>query len=538
MRALSFGNIGRSARPLLGSLAVIVALALLSAPAIRLTNASTDSPGTTAATFPADAPSLGAIPDSPAGGTVCGDFAGAPKDVTFTVTGITGTITNVAVSMSITHTWVGDLVVTLRAPGGAPSKVIFAQTLAAAATDCGDDSNLTGPYNFFDTAPATPTWWNAATTAGSTVSVASGNYQATTPGGAAGGGVVTAITPAFTGVAAPNGTWTLRVHDGGAGDTGSVTAATLTIDAGGVQQHIVDFDGDGKTDPSVVRNTGGGPGGQITWFNRNSSGAPPSTTTPWGIATDFFTPEDFDGDNKTDIAVWRGGPPFGSFFYILQSATSTLRTDTFGQSGDDPTVIGDYDGDNKADPAVYRAGAMAGEHSFWYYRSSINGLIIGTEWGQNGDFPVPGDYDGDGKFDFVVQRNNGGGQARFFFKNTTSGQTSLVFGTPTDQVVPGDYDGDGKYDIATVRGSGGQLLWNILNSGAGTTSSFVWGLSATDFPTKGEWDGDGKTDIAVWRPNGDPTMNFFYWIRSSDGAFAQAEWGQNGDYPVANYNAH
>ena len=62
-----------------------------------------------AATFPADAPSLGAIPDGPAGGTVCGDYGAGFKDVTFTVTGMTGPLTDVQVSSSITHTWVGDL---------------------------------------------------------------------------------------------------------------------------------------------------------------------------------------------------------------------------------------------------------------------------------------------------------------------------------------------------------------------------------------------------------------------------------------------
>ncbi|MBS1768147.1 MAG: FG-GAP repeat protein, partial [Acidobacteria bacterium] len=62
--------------------------------------------------------------------------------------------------------------------------------------------------------------------------------------------------------------------------------------------------------------------------------------------------------------------------------------------------------------------------------------------------------------------------------------------------------------------------------------------SATDFPTQGDFDGDGKTDLAVWRPNADPTQNYFYVRTSSGGALAQTEWGQNGDYPVNNYNAH
>jgi hypothetical protein len=315
-------------------------------------------------------------------------------------------------------------------------------------------------------------------------------------------------------------------------------------------QHTADFDGDGKTDPTVARNTGGGATGQVTWFIQKSSDGS-STAQPWGLATDFFLPADFDGDHKADIAVWRAGPPFGSYFYILQSATNTVRADQFGQTGDDPTVIGDYDGDGKADPAVYRPGASAGAHSFWFFRASTgpqNGQIIYNEWGQNADFPAPGDYNGDGKNDFCVQRDNGGGQARFYVRSgnggvvtTTSGDSSVVFGTPTDMIVPGDYDGDGKTDIAVTRGIGGTINWFVLPSSTGEISSTpfaVFGAFATDVLTQGDWDGDGRTDPAVWRPNADPTQNYFYVLGSSLGEMSPGDWGQSGDYPVANYNTH
>jgi subtilisin-like proprotein convertase family protein len=533
MRALSTATIRHSARPIIGAVAILLALALLVASfgANLRTARAASAPDAPDATFPGTG--VGAIPDSP-GGTP--PVYGTPLVVSYNVTGITAPITDVAVSITLTHSWVGDLDVVLRAPGGSPSQTIFSRVGALTATSFGSSSDLSGTYNFTDSAAGANFWTAAAATP-----VPAGNYKATAPGPvAASPAPTTTITTTFAGLstAQANGTWTLTIRDGGGGDTGSVTASTLTVSGQSfTPQHVVDFDGDGKTDPAVVRNTGGGPSGQITWFYQNS-GTGTSVATPWGIATDFFVPEDYDGDNKTDVAVWRPGAPFNSFFYILQSSTGTLRTDTFGQSGDDPTVVGDYDGDGKSDPAVYRAGAAAGNHSFWYYRSSVNGLIIGTEWGQNGDFPSPGDYDGDGKNDYVVQRNGGGGQAIFFFNNTTSGQSSLIFGTPTDVIVPGDYDGDLKTDVATIRGSGGNILWNIRNSNGGTTSSFTFGNSATDFPTQGDWDGDGKTDIAVWRPNADPTMDFFFWRRSTDGVNAQTEWGQNGDYPVANFNAH
>lgn len=298
----------------------------------------------------------------------------------------------------------------------------------------------------------------------------------------------------------------------------------------------MDTNGDGKSDYVVVRNTGGGPSGQITWFYSNGT---TFGQTNWGIATDFFVMEDFDGDNKDDIAVWRAAAPGASNFYILESVGNTIRIDTFGQSGDDPTIVGDYDGDGKADVAVYRGGAVAGAGSTWFYRGSLTPAnITYVLWGQNGDFPSPGDYDGDSKFDYVVQRNAGGGQARFWRRFANGTQDSLIFGTPTDVIVPGDYDGDGKCDIATVRGVSGNIQWHVLSSLNGSITYYTFGLSATDFPAQGDYDGDGRVGPAIWRPNADPTQNFFITYNQVSGAIGFAEWGQNGDYPVNNYNTH
>lgn len=122
-----------------------------------------------------------------------------------------------------------------------------------------------------------------------------------------------------------------------------------------------------------------------------------------------------------------------------------------------------------------------------------------------------------------------------------SADTSLVFGTPTDVVVPGDYDGDGKTDIATVRGSGGMINWYVLPSSTGVFDggpTYTWGLSASDYPCPGDYDGDGRTDIAVWRPNADPTQNYYYVLGSVFGEMEPVEWGENGDYPAANWNTH
>src|SRR5689334_4146297 len=66
--------------------------------------------GALGATFPADGPSLGAIPDAAATGP---GAPGAPRNVTFTVSGLTGNVSSVNVDFNAVHTWVGDLEVTL-----------------------------------------------------------------------------------------------------------------------------------------------------------------------------------------------------------------------------------------------------------------------------------------------------------------------------------------------------------------------------------------------------------------------------------------
>lgn len=475
-----------------------------------------------AAVFPANAGTLGAIPDGPVGGTVCGDF-GAPRDVTFTVSGISTPVSDVQISLTGSHTWLGDLEVTLIAPDNTTTATIFKNVGAATATACGSSSDLGGTYNFFDTAPDTPTFWNAAVT----TPVPVGNYRSS----AALTGTNTTITNVFSGIPSANGTWTMRVRDGGEGDTGTITGASLTLTGAAAATNApVDFNGDGKTDFAVVRNVGGGPSGQVQWFyNLNGSGG--TLAYDWGISTDFFVPEDYDGDGKTDIAVWRGGAATVAAFYILQSQTNTLRYETFGQTGDDPTVVGDYNGDGKADLAVYRSGATAGAQSTWFYRTTANGPTTYVPWGQNGDFPAPGDYDGDNKNDFAIQRAGGGGGQ--FWRSLSGGGNDVVnFGTATDVIVPGDYDGDGKTDLAVVRGVGGAIHWWYLPSSGGSAVLIPFGVSATDFTTQGDFDGDGKTDVAVWR-------NGVFWARnSSNGSSQSFGIGASGDYPVGNFNSH
>jgi FG-GAP-like repeat len=303
---------------------------------------------------------------------------------------------------------------------------------------------------------------------------------------------------------------------------------TLTV-TGPFQPPLVDFSRKGQSDYLTVRNTGGGPAGTVTWFLSNSLTGGISAT-PWGIATDFFVPGDYDGDGKADHAIWRSGASGTAGFWVRRSSDGGTEFIQFGQTGDEPTIVGDYDGDGTTDAAVYHPGASPGQPSVFYYRRSTNGSLGVGLWGLHGDTPVPGDYDGDGRWDLAVRRPEGGAGVFYINRSSTGTLEAHTLGTSTDLLMPGDYDGDGKTDLATLRGVGGAILWTVRRSSDGVTFTENFGLAATDFPLGGDYDRDGKSDFAVWR-------NGTFWVLKSTGGVLTKNWGQGGDYPVANFFA-
>jgi hypothetical protein len=143
-----------------------------------------------------------------------------------------------------------------------------------------------------------------------------------------------------------------------------------------------DYDGDGKFDFSVQR-PGPTPTSQSIFYANLSTGG--LQVVSWGWANDLVVPGDYDGDGKTDIAVIREGstPTSNLVWYIRKSTDGGLIAQSFGLTGSDLNTQNDYDGDGKADISIWRNT----DGKFYTFRSS-DGVMEVVQWGSPNDFPV------------------------------------------------------------------------------------------------------------------------------------------------------
>jgi hypothetical protein len=214
----------------------------------------------------------GAIPDGGSPTPTCG----TPRDIQFLVTGFTGGFGSGSVSFTMTpqHSFVGDLQVSLIAPD-LTSHLLFGRVGANSAGDVGDNANLEGTYTFNDL--ATNNIWAVAAANGSTnFDITNGSYRTQANGPFANdnpGPAFTSLNATFAPMnpANVNGTWTLRFLDCAAGDTGTVSAASLTINP--------TLAGDVVLGGRILTASGAGLKGAIVTISGGDLTAPRSMTT-------------------------------------------------------------------------------------------------------------------------------------------------------------------------------------------------------------------------------------------------------------------
>jgi hypothetical protein len=242
---------------------------------------------------------------------------------------------------------------------------------------------------------------------------------------------------------------------------------------------------DNATDLTVFRPSDG------TWWIRDSY-LDSYRAVKFGISGDQPVPADYDGDGRSDLAVARDTPG-GKVFYIANSFDGTYTTVQWGLAGDKP-VTGDYDYDGRADIAVFRPGSGT-----WYIRRSSDGSLLDKQFGLATDIPISG-----GDFrntppgtDIAVFRPSNG---TWYILNGDGSTIFLPFGKSGDKPVIGDFDNDSINDVGVYRPSEGN--WFTLSLNYSNVQTIHWG-AANDVPMIGNYDINSilMSDYAVYRPS-------------------------------------
>jgi hypothetical protein len=273
---------------------------------------------------------------------------------------------------------------------------------------------------------------------------------------------------------------------------------------------VGDFNHDGNLDGAMVflhSRVG-------IFFGNGAGGFSAAHFVTPGIQPTGLAAADFDHNGKTDLTISIGG----------QNKVTIYHDDVLPELANSPVY--DFDGDGRTDIAVYRPGASA----MWYMLLSSDNTFRQASFGTTGDIPVPADYSGDGIAEIAVFRPSLG---RWYVTSYPfTAFTTISFGQPGDIPVPGvDTTAFGSASPAFYRVSGG--LGTFYFQAPGPFGSVVQFGNATDKPVVGDFDGDGKTDIAVYRTGATATdQSYWYILRSSDHAFMALSYGLGEDQPV------
>ncbi|MBI3591379.1 MAG: VCBS repeat-containing protein [Candidatus Melainabacteria bacterium] len=231
--------------------------------------------------------------------------------------------------------------------------------------------------------------------------------------------------------------------------------------------------------------------------------------------TDLFIPipSDYDGDSKTDIALFN---KTNSTWHILDSSNSQVEPPKeWCHEWSEIPLPADIDGDNKTDVSCYNENDGRWPTSLTanneYYSNNF-GLFLS-------DIPMYSDVDGDNKADYIIYKPQQGlyevhltsclsekpTGASCGNSPNKSALTEIKIGTTTSRAVPEDYDGDGKVDLATWTPETGKweiaFARNFLTKGSVVTQKVFTLGKAGDIPMPGDYNGDGKAEIAIYHLN-------------------------------------
>ena len=129
-------------------------------------------------------------------------------------------------------------------------------------------------------------------------------------------------------------------------------------------------------------------------------------TTNFGIGSSQAVIGDYNGDGHVDLGEVQENPPYLYWYWNLNNGVGGWNKETsytiLGLSASDEPCTADFNGDGKTDIAVFRSGT-------WYISyapcavDSFATISASGSFDVSGDMPVPGDFNGDGISDLANQ---------------------------------------------------------------------------------------------------------------------------------------
>jgi hypothetical protein len=289
----------------------------------------------------------------------------------------------------------------------------------------------------------------------------------------------------------------------------------------------------------------------------------------WSLAPQV----DFDGDARRDIAVWIAPEsPSGTGHFSVRLSSrdwtgTTLEID-FGGLGDTP-VLADYDGDGKTDIAVFQPGGgidrndPSDRRGYWRWcRSSAytsidvmtctaSSALRTLDFGMRDSLPLPGlDFDGDPSTpELAVYRKDATTNRGHFSFRPVSGNgtyTDVTLGSWSAVPLPGLYDDDERTDLVVYNRHTAAFELKLSSQSYGTTIVRQFSKDYIPREGSGELDSPGayplagmmslrngkpRRAIAVWFPH-DGRWSIG-WDPAASSSTHTCSWGSDGETPLA-----